>query len=76
MVPDIDEIWDDRRFILERSSMPELKLWSSSASPDRQAERSSAAISGDVLMLRDGRVARTDVFLDRAEALEAARLSE
>jgi ketosteroid isomerase-like protein len=43
------------------------------------AKQSGAALgmrAAHVVTLRDGRIARTDIFLDRAEALEAAGLPE
>ena len=58
--------------------MPVPKLWSSSVSRGtaKQSGAGLAISAAHVLTLRDGRIARTDVFLDRADALEVAGMSE
>jgi len=74
----MDEIWDDWRFEAERlfdAGNQVVAFVRVSGS----AKRSSAALTisvAHVLTLRDGRVTRAHVFLDRSEALEAAGLSE
>jgi ketosteroid isomerase-like protein len=74
----MDEIWDDwltepERFLDAGSQVVAFVRVSGTA---KQSGAALAISAAHVLTLRDGRVARTEVFLDHREALEAAGLSE
>ena len=74
----MDEIWDDwltepERFLDAGSQVVAFVRVSGTA---KQSGAALAISAAHVLTLRDGRVARTEVFLDHREALEAAGLRE
>ena len=74
----IDEIWDDWRFDAERffDAGSQVVVFVRVSGTAKQSGAALAISAAHVLTLRDGRIARADVFLDRAEALEAAGLEE
>jgi ketosteroid isomerase-like protein len=74
----IDEIWDDWRFEAERfiDAGDRVVVFVRVSGTAKQSGAAVAISDAHVLTLRDGRVTRVDVFLDRPEALEAAGLRE
>ena len=74
----LDEIWDDWRVEPESffDAGSQVVVFVRVSGTAKQSGAGLAILAAHVLTLRDGRIARTDVFLDRAEALEAAGLQE
>jgi ketosteroid isomerase-like protein len=74
----MDEIWDDWRFEAERffDAGNRVVVFVRVSGSAKQSGAALAISTAHVLTLRDGRVTRTDVFLDRLEALEAVGLPE
>ena len=74
----IEEIWDDWRIEAERffDAGAQVVVFVRVSGTAKQSGAAPAISAAHVLTLREGRVIRTDVFLDRAEALKAAGLSE
>ena len=74
----MDEIWSDFRFEPERFfDVGERVVVFVRVSGAAKGSGPALAIStAHVLTLRDGRVTRTEIFLDRAEALGAVGLRE
>ena len=74
----MDEIWSDFRFEPERFfDVGERVVVFVRVSGAAKGSGPALAIStAHVLTLRDGRVTRTEIFLDRAEALDAVGLRE
>ena len=74
----MDEIWDDWRVEPESffDAGAQVVVFVRVSGTAKQSGAALAISAAHVLTLRDGRIARTDVFLDRAEALEAAGLRE
>jgi ketosteroid isomerase-like protein len=74
----MDEIWDDWR--VEPESLfdagSQVVVFVRVSGTAKQSEAGLAISAAHVVTLRDGRIARTDVLLDRDEALEAAGLRE
>ena len=74
----IDEIWDDWRFEAERffDAGTQVVVFVSVSGTAKQSGAALTILAAHVQTLRNGRVTRTEVFLDRSEALEAAGLSD
>ena len=74
----LDEIWDDWRFEAERflDAGDRVVAFVRVSGSAKQSGAALTISTAHVLTLRDGRVTRVDVFLDRPEALEAAGLRE
>ena len=74
----LDEIWDDWRFEAERflDGGDRVVAFVRVSGSAKQSGAALTISTAHVLTLRDGRVTRVDVFLDRPEALEAAGLPE
>ena len=74
----IDEIWDDWRFEAESflDAGTQVVVFVRVSGTAKQSGAAVAIPAAHVLTIRDGRVTRANVFLDRSEALEAAGLSE
>ena len=74
----MDEIWDDWRFEAERffDAGTQVVVFVRVSGTAKQSGAALAISAAHVLTLRDGRVTRTDIFLDRSEALEAVGLRE
>jgi ketosteroid isomerase-like protein len=74
----LEEVWDDWRTESERffDAGSQVVVFVRVSGTAKQSGAALAISAAHVLTLRDGRVTRTDVFLDRSEALEAAGLSE
>jgi ketosteroid isomerase-like protein len=74
----MEEIWDDWRIEAERffDAGSEVVVFVRVSGTAKQSGAALAIAAAHVLTLQDGRVTRTEVFLDRPEALEAAGLSE
>jgi ketosteroid isomerase-like protein len=74
----MEEIWDDWRFEAERffDAGSQVVVFVRVSGAAKQSGAALEISTAHVLTLRNDRVARVDVFLDRAEALEAAGLSE
>ena len=74
----IDEIWIDWDFDAERffDAGDEVAVFVRVSGTARQSGASVEISAAHVLTVRDGRVMRTEVFLDRQEALEAVGLRE
>lgn len=74
----MNEIWDDFRVeaesFLDAGAQVIVLVRVSGAA--KQSGAAFAIPTAHVVTLQDGRIARTDIFLDRAEALEAAGLLE
>jgi ketosteroid isomerase-like protein len=74
----MDEIWADWDFQAERffDAGDEVAVFGRTSGTARQSGAPVEISVAHVLTLRDGRVTRLKVFLDRHEALEALGLSE
>ena len=75
----IDEIWVDWDFEAERffdAGDDVVVVFVRTSGTARQSGAPVEIAVAHVVTLRGGRLTRTEVFLDRKEALEAARLSE
>jgi ketosteroid isomerase-like protein len=74
----MEEIWNDWRFEAERffDAGAQVVVFVRVSGTAKQSGAALAISAGHVVTLRNGRVARADVFLDRSEALEAAGLRE
>jgi len=74
----LEEIWDDWRTEGERffDAGSQVVVFVRVSGTAKQSGAALAISAAHVLTLRDGRVTRTDVFLDRSESLEAAGLNE
>ena len=72
----MDEIWNDWRVEPESffDAGAQVVVFVRVSGTAKQSGAALAISAAHVLTLRDGRIARTDVFLDRAEALESAGL--
>jgi|SRR5215211_4936356 len=74
---EISEIWDDWRFEAERffDAGNRVVVFVRVSGSAKQSGAAPAISAAHVLTLRDGRVTRTEVYLDRAEALETVGLT-
>jgi ketosteroid isomerase-like protein len=74
----LEEVWDDWRTEGERffDAGSQVVVFVRVSGAAKQSGAALAISAAHVLTLRDGRVTRTDVFLDRSESLEAAGLNE
>jgi ketosteroid isomerase-like protein len=74
----MEEIWDDWRFEAERffDAGTQVVVFVRVSGSAKQSGAALTISTGHVLTLRDGRVTRADIFLDRSEALAAAGLRE
>jgi ketosteroid isomerase-like protein len=74
----MDEIWNDFRTEPERffDAGAHVVVLSASPGPPKGSGPTLAIPAAHVLTLRDRRITRTEIFLNRAEALEAVGLSE
>ena len=74
----IDEIWDDWRFDAERffDAGTQVVVFVRVSGTARQSGAALAISAAHVVTLRNGRITRAEVFLDRSEALEAAGVRE
>jgi ketosteroid isomerase-like protein len=74
----MDEVWDDWRFEPERffDAGTRVVVFVRVSGVAKQGGPAVAISAAHVLTLRDGRITRADIFLDRSDALEAAGLSE
>jgi ketosteroid isomerase-like protein len=74
----LDEVWDDWRFEAERffDAGDRVVVFVRVSGSAKQSGAALAISAAHVLTLRDGRVTRADIFLDRSDALEAVGLRE
>src|SRR3954447_3908258 len=74
----MDEIWDNWRMEPERffDAGSQVVVFVHVSGRAKQSGAALAISAAHVVTLRDGRVTRADVFLDRSDALEAAGLRE
>jgi ketosteroid isomerase-like protein len=74
----MEEIWDDWFIEAERffDAGTQVVVFVRVSGTAKQSGAALAISAGHVLTLRDGRIKRAEVFLDRSEALEAAGLRE
>jgi ketosteroid isomerase-like protein len=74
----LNEIWDDFRFEAERfyDAGDQVVVYARISGTGKQSRAALTISSGHVLTLRDGRIARFEIFLDRPEALRAVGLAE
>ena len=74
----MEEIWDDWRIEAERffDAGTQVVVFVRVSGTAKQSGAALAISAAHVLTLRNGRMTRAEVFLDRSEALEAAGLSE
>ena len=74
----IDEIWIDWDFEAERffDAGNQVAVFVRTSGTAKQSGAAVEISVAHVLTLRDGRVTRTEVFLDRHEALDAVELRE
>jgi len=74
----MDDIWDDWRVEAERffDADDRVVVFARVSGTAKQSGAALVISTAHVLTLRDGRLARMEVFLDRSEALEAAGLRE
>jgi ketosteroid isomerase-like protein len=74
----IDEVWDDWRFEPERffDAGNRVVVFVRVSGTGKHGGPALTISAGHVLTLRDGRITRADIFLDRSEALEAVGLTE
>ena len=74
----LDEVWDDWCFEAERffDAGDRVVVFARVSGSAKQSGAALVISAAHVLTLRDGRVTRADVFLDRSEALEAVGLRE
>jgi ketosteroid isomerase-like protein len=74
----MDEIWSDFRTEPERlfDAGEQVVVFVRVSGAAKGSGHALAISTAHVLTLRDGRVTRTEIFLDRSEALEAAGLRE
>jgi ketosteroid isomerase-like protein len=74
----MNEIWMDWKFEAERffDAGDQVVVFVRVSGTARQSGAALAISAAHVLTFRDRRIARTDVFLDREEALEAVGLRE
>jgi ketosteroid isomerase-like protein len=72
----MDEIWDEWRIEAERffDAGTQVVVFVRVSGVAKQSRAALAISTGHVVTLRNGRITRADVFLDRSEALEAAGL--
>ena len=78
MDPQIEEVWDDWSFEAERffDAGTQVVVFVRVSAAAKQSGAAPAISAAHVVTIRNDRIARMDVFLDRVEALEAAGLSE
>ena len=74
----MDEIWDEWRIEAERfiDAGSQVVVFVRVSGIAKQSGAALAISTGHVVTLRDGRITRADVFLDRSEALQAVGLRE
>jgi ketosteroid isomerase-like protein len=74
----MNEIWDDFRVEPESfcDAGGQVIVFVRVSGAAKQSGAALGVPTAHVVTLRDGRIARTDIFLDRAEALQAAGLRE
>jgi ketosteroid isomerase-like protein len=74
----MDEIWSDFRVEPERffDAGAQVVVFVRVTGTAKRSGAAPGTSAAHVQTLRDGRITRTDIFLDRAEALEAAGLRE
>jgi ketosteroid isomerase-like protein len=74
----MDEVWDDWRVEPERffDAGTRVVVFVRVSGVAKQGGPAVAISAAHVVTLRDGRITRADVFLDRSDALEAVGLSE
>ena len=75
----IDEIWDDWRLRCRAGFFDagtQVVVFVRVSGTAKQSGAALAISAAHVVTLRNGRITRAEVFLDRSEALEAAGLSE
>ena len=74
----IDEIWIDWVFEAERffDAGDEVAVFVRTSGTARQSGAAVEISAAHVVTVQDGRVTRTEVFLDRHEALDAVELRE
>ena len=74
----LDEVWDDWHFEAERlfDAGDRVVAFVRVSGSAKQSGAALAISAAHVSTLRDGRVTRVEVFLDRSEALEAVGLRE
>ena len=75
---EMDEIWDDFRTEPERffDAGARVVVFARVTGAAKGSGPTVAISSAHVLTVRDGRITRTEIFLNRAEALEAVGLRE